>query len=213
VKLTGLKPAPGEGGAVARGCLLGFLLHPVAWIVIAIIGTAIDRNEGAILVLPFLAFVGFTQWLYLGPAAWLLRRRGRAAIAKGVLIAGALATLFTALCYGGIALVSLQNAAEVRRIRQYEQDHPRDYINTNGIVTAVDETHFEFRREDNGEVVSLVTGSGLEYIFLKKDGGYEIRTRETLKPGVRVSVEYSQERGQPPISASMVRVYEEGATR
>ena len=34
-----------------------------------------------------------------------------------------------------------------------------------------------------------------------------------LKPGVRVSVEYSQERGKPPVSPSIVRVYEEGAIR
>lgn len=34
-----------------------------------------------------------------------------------------------------------------------------------------------------------------------------------VKPGVRVSVEYSQERGKPPVSASIVRVYEEGARR
>jgi len=41
--------------------------------------------------------------------------------------------------------------------------------------------------------------------------GYENRTRDILKPGVRVSVEYSQDRGKPPDSASIVRVYEEGA--
>ena len=47
-------------------------------------------------------------------------------------------------------------------------------------------------------------------MLLKKNGGYENRTRDILKPGVRVSVDYSQERGQPPVSASIVRVYEEG---
>ena len=46
-------------------------------------------------------------------------------------------------------------------------------------------------------------------IVEKKDGGYEERTRDILEPGVRVSVEYSQERGKPPASASIVRVYEE----
>ncbi|HKW00346.1 MAG TPA: hypothetical protein VJN96_11005 [Vicinamibacterales bacterium] len=61
--------------------------------------------------------------------------------------------------------------------------------------------------------MSLQTWQGLEYIFLKKDGGYEIRTRDILKPGVRVSVEYSQERGKPPLSPSILRVYEEGAIR
>ena len=47
-------------------------------------------------------------------------------------------------------------------------------------------------------------------MFLKANGGYEKGRHEMLKPGVRVSVEYSQERGQPPDSASIVRVYEEG---
>jgi len=60
-------------------------------------------------------------------------------------------------------------------------------------------------------VISRRTFQGLDYVFLKKDGGYENRTRDILKPGVRVSVEYSRERGKPPESVSIVRVYEEGA--
>ena len=55
---------------------------------------------------------------------------------------------------------------------------------------------------------SLVTGQGTDYVFLKKDGGYETKTRDIVKPGVRVSVEYSQERGKPPAYATIVRVYE-----
>jgi hypothetical protein len=210
--LKALKPAAGEGGDVARGCILSVLLHPVALVVIGIIGTAIDRNEGTLLVLTFLAFIGLTQWVYIGPAAWLLRRRGATAIAKGVVISGGLVTLASTLCYGGMGLLSLQNAADVRRIQQAEREHPHDYVSTDGVVTVVDDAHFEFRRDD-GTVVSLLTGQGLDYIFLKKNGGYEKRTRDILKPGVRVSVEYSQERGKPPVSASIVRVYEEGARR
>jgi hypothetical protein len=210
--LTALKPAAGEGRGVAGGCLLSGLLHPVALVVIGIIGTAMDRREGSLLVLPFLAFIGLTQWLYIGPAAWLLRSRGRTAIAKGVVIGGGLVTLASTLCYGGMGLLSLQNAADVQRIQQSEREHPHDYISADGVVTAVDEAHFEFRRDD-GTVVSLLTWQGLDYIFLKKNGGYEKRTRDMLKPGVRVSVDYSQERGKPPVSASIVRVYEEGAHR
>jgi len=213
MRLEALKPARGEGRGVALGVLLSLLLHPVAIIVIAIIGSSIERNEGALLAVPFLALIGLTQWIYIGPAAWLLRRRGATAVAKGVVIAGGLVTLASTLCYGGMGLLSLQNAAEVRRIQQEERDHPRDYISTDGVVTVVDDTHFEFRREDDATVVSLQTWQGLEYVFLKKDGGYEMRTRDILKPGARVSVDYSQERGKPPVSASIVRVYEEGARR
>jgi hypothetical protein len=213
MRLKTLKPAPGEGRGVAGGCLLSLPLHLVALIAIGVIGTAIERQEGALLVLPFLAFIGLLQWIYIGPAAWLLRRRGSTAVAKGVVISGGLLMLASTLCYGGMGLVSLQNAAETRRIQQEERDHPHDYISAKGVVTVVDDTHFEFRREDDGTVVSLQTWQSLEYVFLKKDGGYEMRTRDMLKPGVRVSVEYSQERGKPPVSASIVRVYEEGARR
>ena len=211
--LKALKPAPGEGRGVAKGVFLSVVLHLVAFIVIAVIGASIEPQDGALLVLPFIAFVGVTQWLYLGPVIWLLRRRGSTAVAKGVMIAGGLATLGTGLCYGGIGLYSLQQTAEVKRIQQYEREHPRDYISAKGVITVVDDTHFEFKRDDDGSVVSLLTESGLDYVFLKKDGGSEMRTRDILKPGVRVSVEYSQERGQPPVSASIVRVYEEGAIR
>jgi len=207
--LKALKPSPGEGRGVFRGFLLSLVLHPVALVVIAIIGAAIEPREGALLVLPFIAFIGIAQWIYVGPAAWLLRRRGSTALAKGVVIGGSLMTLASAICYGGMGLLSLQNAAEVRRIQQEEREHPHDYISAVGIVTLVDDTHFEFRRDD-GTVVSLRTWEGLDYVFLKANGGYEKRTHEMLKPGVRVSVEYSQERGQPPDSASIVRVYEEG---
>jgi hypothetical protein len=178
---------------------------------VAIIGSAIESG-GGLIALPFLAFIGATEWLYLLPATWWLRRRGRTAIAKGVLIGGSLVLLLSTLCYGGIMLASLGNYAEMRRIQQYEREHPTDYLNTDGVVTLVDDTHFEFRRED-GTMVSLLTSPGQEYVFLKKDGGYEIKTREMLKPGVRVSVEYSQERGKPPISASIVRVYEVGRVK
>jgi hypothetical protein len=213
MKLKALKPAPGEGRGVALGFLLSLVLHPVAMIAIAIIGSSINRQEGALLVLPFLALIGACQWIYLAPAAWWLRRRGSTGAAKGILISGALLTLASGLCYGGIAMFGLAQYAETKRIQQYERDHPTDYVHVNGVVTVVDDKHFEFTREDDGTVVSLVTYEGLDYIFLKKDGGYEERTRDMLKPGVRVSVEYSQERGKPPVSPSIVRVYEEGAIR
>ena len=208
--LKALKPAPGEGRGVAGGCLFSLLLHLLALVVIAIIGAAIYRPEGSLLVLPFLAFIGITQWIYIGPFAWLLRRRGSTAMAKGLVLAGSAVTLASTLCYGGMGLQSLQDTAEMERIRQEERDHPRDYISTEGVVTVVDDTHFEFRRDD-GTVVSLLTFQGLDYVLLKKNGGYEMKTRDILRPGVRVSVEYSQERGKPPGSASIVRVYEEVA--
>jgi len=204
-----LKPSPGEGRGVFRGFLLSLVLHPLALLVVGIIGASFAPPEGALLVLPFLAFIGIAEWIYLGPVAWLLQRRGSTATAKGVVIGGSFVTLASAICYGGIGLFSLQNAAEVRRIQQYEREHPHDYISARGVVTVVDDTHLEFQRDD-GTVVSLRTWDGLDYVFLKADGGYEKRTRDMLKPGVRISVEYSQERGKPPDSASIVRVYEDG---
>jgi hypothetical protein len=209
VRLKDLKPASGETRGVILGVLLSLLLHLVAFIAIVAVGSAIDRNEGALFALSFLVSIGLSQWIYIGPFAWLLRRR-RTGIAKGLVISGGLVTFASTLCYGGMGLMSLQNASETRRIQQEERDHPRDYISAKGVVTSVDDSHFEFRHDD-GSVVSLRTFEGLDYVLLKKDGGYENRTRDILKPGVRVSVEYSQDRGKPPDSASIVRVYEEGA--
>ena len=211
--LKDLKPAPGEGSRVAGGFILSFLLHIPALIVVGVIGAWIDKQEGYLLILPFLAAIGIAEWIYLWPSAWLLRRRGSIALAKGVLIGGGVVTLGSTVCYGGMGLMSLQYASESRRIQQNERDHPMDFVSTDGIVTVVDDKHFEFKRDDNGEVVSLLTWNGLDYILLKANGGYEKRTRDMLKPGVRVSVDYSFERGKPPLSASIVRVYEEGRTK
>jgi hypothetical protein len=209
VRLKDLKPVSGETRGAVLGMLLSLLLQLVAFVAIIAVGTVIDRNEGALLVLPFLVSIGLSQWIYIGPIAWLLRRR-RTGMAKGLVISGGLLTFASTLCYGGMGLMWLQNASETRRIEQEARDDPRDYISAQGVVTSVDDSRFEFRRDD-GSVVSLRTFDGLDYVFLKKDGGYERRTRDILKPGVRVSVEYSQERGKPPDSASIVRVYGEGA--
>ena len=212
--MIGLKTLkPGEGRLVVGGFVLSFLLHPLALVAVGIIGSRFDRDQGYLLVLPFMTFMGVTQWIYLGPAAWFLRRRGSTAIAKGVVIAGGLVTIANALFYVGLGLRSVQYDAEVRRIQQHEREHPRDSFSVDGVVTLVDDKHFEFRREDDGTVVSLLTWEGLDYIFLRKDGGYEIKTRDILKPGVRVAIDYSHERGKPPLDASIVRVYEEGARR
>jgi hypothetical protein len=208
--LKDLKPAPGEGGRVAGGFVLSFFLHVPAMIAVGVIGSWIDPKEGYLLIVPFLAGIGIAEWIYLWPSAWLLRRRGRAAIAKGVLIGGGLVTLGSTVCYGGMGLMSLQNLAEVRRIQQDERDHPTDFISTDGVITLVDDKHFEFKRDDTGEIVSLQTWKEEEFILLKANGGYEKQTRDLLKAGARVAIDYSQERGKPPISASIVRVYEEG---
>jgi hypothetical protein len=134
-------------------------------------------------------------------------------MAKGILASGAVMSLVNALFWGGSQLRSLEDAETVRRSQEYQREHPTDLISADGEVTLVDDKHFEFRRDDDGTVVSLQTWEGLDYIFLKKDGGYEERTRDILKPGVRVAIDYFQERGKPPLSASIVRVYEEGARR
>jgi len=208
--LKALKPVAGEGRGVALGFVLTFFLHVIAFMAIAIVGTVIEgRQDGALLVLPFLALIGLAQWFYLTPAAWLFWRRGWTGTAKGVVIAGGLMLLLNGLYYGGLGVRTLQYNAEVQRIQQDERDHPHDYISTQGVVTLVDDSHFEFKRDDDGTVVSLQTWDKLDYIVLKKGGGGEKRTRDVLKPGVRVSVEYSQERGKPPVSASIVRVYEQ----
>ena len=211
--LKTLKPAPGERGGVTRGVVLSLVLHPIALITGAFIGQAMHPPDGALLVLPFLVLIGVTQWIYLGPVAWLLRRRGSTVMAKGVMVGGGLVTLASVLVYAATVLKSQQDEAYLQRIRQAEREHPTDYVRADGVVTVVDDKHFEFRRDDDGTVVSLLTREGLDYVFLKKDGGYEMRTRDILKPGVRVAIDYSQERGKPPLSASIVRVYEEGARR
>lgn len=120
-----LMPGPDEARGVAIGFILSFFLHPIALIAVALIGTAIEPASGGLIALPFLAFIGVTQWLYVLPIFWLLRRRGRRALAKGVLIGGALVFLASSLCYGGLAFLSMQDVASVRRIQQNERDHPR----------------------------------------------------------------------------------------
>ena len=138
-----LMPGPDEARGVAIGFILSFFLHPIAVIAVALIGTAIEPASGGLIALPFLAFIGVTQWLYVLPVFWLLRRRGRRALAKGVLIGGALVFLASSLCYGGLAFLSMQEVATVRSVQQNERDHLREYASTDGIVMLGDDTHFD----------------------------------------------------------------------
>ena len=213
MRLASLKPARGEGLGIIGGLFLCFLLHVFAFIAVGMIGAWIDPRDGYLLVVPFLAVIGIAQWAYIGPAVWFLRTREWTASAKGLRIGGVLLTLVMAMAYGASGLMALRGAAETRRILQFEAEHPSDYISTDGVITLVDDKHFEFKREDDGSVVSLLTWEGMDYVFLKKNGGYEKRTRDILKPDVHVNVDYQQERGKPPLSASIVRVYEDGASR
>lgn len=213
MRLASLKPARGEGLGITGGLFLCLVLHVFAFIAVGIIGKWLDPREGELFVVPFLAVIGFAQWAYIGPAAWFLQKREWTASAKGLRIGGVALTVLMVLAYSASALIAMRGFSESRRIAQTEAEHPHDYISTDGVVTVVDDKHFEFKRDDNGEVVSLLTWQGLDYVFLKANGGYEKRTRDILKPDVRVSVDYSQERGKPPLDASIVRVYEEGAHR
>jgi hypothetical protein len=210
-RLRALKPNPGEGRGVALGCLASVALHFLALIVVAILGGMFLGNEGSYLALLFLALIPVTQWIYLAPFAWLLGRRGSAAIAKGIWLSGSLVVLLVALCWGGMGLRGLMDRAQFERSQEFARQNPMELVKVRGIVTEINFTHIEVRQED-GTPVSMTRHASTEYIWLKADGGYEKRTDEIVKPGVRVICD-TWKTPNNPLSASMVRVLEPGAER
>jgi len=86
---------------VVKGFVLGVLLVIVCTCLIGAIGVTLVRylrTFGGIGVWLVLAF-GVTQLLYMVPAILIARRRGRAGIAKGLIIAASVAFLLNASCF------------------------------------------------------------------------------------------------------------------
>jgi hypothetical protein len=93
---------------VAAGVLLTLVLHllqvPLA-IVLGLLGCLLPDGElcGTIgLAGPLL--VGLSQLAYMLPAIYLARRRGRPALAKGLIIGAAVTFLLNAACWGTLGL-------------------------------------------------------------------------------------------------------------
>ncbi len=102
-------PRPrGEALPIAGGLLSAGALHVLASILIVVIGSAATKSgEGAYAILFFWAGIGLAQWVYLLPAWLLARVLGFRAFGKGLLIAGAVVTLLSALCWGSLGIGSL----------------------------------------------------------------------------------------------------------
>jgi hypothetical protein len=95
---------PKVAGSVGRGILLGLLLHLLQLLVVPgiafLYGVFYPRaKEPFAAVLLFCLFAwSVTQFLYLGPAAWLAYRKGQRETGKGLLIVAAVGVLLNGAC-------------------------------------------------------------------------------------------------------------------
>lgn len=96
---------PGEfKGSVAKGVLLGLLLHLLQFLVVPGIAFLFNvfysqDKEPIAAGLLFCAYAwSITQLLYLGPATWFAFRRGERETGKGLLIVAALGILLNGAC-------------------------------------------------------------------------------------------------------------------
>lgn len=106
--LTGTISAPTilaePQGSVGRGVGLGLLLHLLQIVIVP--GTMLladafyaqDKEPLAAGLLFSVYAWSLTQFLYLGPAAWMAFRRGQRETAKGLLIVGAIGILINGAC-------------------------------------------------------------------------------------------------------------------
>jgi hypothetical protein len=105
--LTGTISAPNnppDAGSVGRGVGLGLLLHLLQIVIVPgttlLAGAFYPRDKEPLAAgLLFSAYAwSLTQFLYLGPAAWMAFRRGQRETAKGLLIVGAIGILINGGC-------------------------------------------------------------------------------------------------------------------
>jgi hypothetical protein len=83
------------------------VLHAVASVALMVAGLLFDRSGGSgggYWFLGLWMLLGLAQWVYVAPAALFARSRGWRAVAKGLWIGGAIGTLLTGLCWGGLLL-------------------------------------------------------------------------------------------------------------
>jgi hypothetical protein len=101
-ELESTRPKP--HGSVGRGVFLGLVLHLFQILVVPIILVLFevfyphDQEPGAAGLI-FCSYVwSVTQFLYLGPAAWLAFRKGDSDTGKGILLVGAVGVLINGTC-------------------------------------------------------------------------------------------------------------------
>ena len=101
-ELESTRPKP--NGSVGRGVFLGLVLHlfqilvvPVILVLFSIFYPAHQEPGLAGLLLCIYAW-SVTQFLYLGPAAWLAFRKGDSDTGKGILLVGAVGVLINGTC-------------------------------------------------------------------------------------------------------------------
>ncbi|MBD1875907.1 hypothetical protein H6F75_20710 [Nodosilinea sp. FACHB-131] len=93
---------PREGSEISSGMLLLLGCHALAMVLIFFIGMVTESHFGnySSLAPIVVGLVGFLFWqlLYVVPLITILRRRGRTAMAKGVVIMAVLTALLNGLC-------------------------------------------------------------------------------------------------------------------
>jgi hypothetical protein len=90
-------------GSVPKGVLLGLLLHLLQFLLVPGIGLLLgvfypDKEPLAAAYLISAYAWSVTQFVYLGPAAWLAFRRGERETGKGLLIVAAAGILLNGGC-------------------------------------------------------------------------------------------------------------------
>ena len=95
------KPPEGEGRGILAGLALTVGMHVVLIAFCLTFGLLIEsQSRMAGTVLYFAAFgLGVSQLVYMVPAILIARRRGRRAVAKGMIIGAAITFILTAACW------------------------------------------------------------------------------------------------------------------
>lgn len=194
---------------VIGGLLLTLGLH-VAAIVLVLIAQAIvsQAHPGpeAGLATFVLFFVGLPlwQWLYVAPAALIARRAGFAALAKGLWIGGGLGVLLAGLWFGG--MLATGAIASLMPARPAPTPDTRS-VDVRGVVESLEGDVLAVRTDAGS--TTLRVGSSTDYVMLKANGGADHVTRDSVTPGVRVSIDGWREPGREA-SAQIVRIVAEG---
>jgi hypothetical protein len=82
----------------AKGIAYTFGLHLILAAILSLIFVIQGATEGGIYA-P-LSLIGITQWVYIIPVVVIVRGKGRAELAKGLLIGAAITFLLNAACAG-----------------------------------------------------------------------------------------------------------------
>ena len=159
------------------------------------VGSALLGRESPLVVLPFWLFLGVAQWIYIAPAALVLKRLGHRATARGVWLGAGLVVVLNVVYWAGLGVRTLLYQREVEAVKRFEEEHPIRHRDVAGTIEAATASRIDVRTPAG--IVSVELRPTTHYIQTNGPFGNTKTTPAIVKVGAAVVVDAASFDGGP----------------